>query len=173
MDSAVINDNISICGFPGTENTEELTAVTNELFYEQKLKYRIDHVSGKVSKFEARLSSQISNEEDVLDFIKTYMKQDNETLRIHTKKKLTERSSYLSVSYFRCHHNTRNFKTRDVEAVLKSAPHKRLKNTNCTFSLCLKVRRVPPADGYSCTINLQWSHNHPTAALQVLTFKDM
>ena len=47
------------------------------------------------------ISSQISSSEDVKDFIKTYNAHNNETLRIKSKKKLTEKSFYLLESYYR------------------------------------------------------------------------
>ena len=103
----------------------------------------------------------------------TYSKQNNETLRIYKKKTLTEKSSYSIVNYYRCHHNTRQLSTWDVESVLRNCPGKRFKNTNCTFSVSFKVKKVPPPDAYSCTIELQWCHNHPTSALQVLSFKKL
>ena len=63
-------------------------------------------------------------------------------LRIYKRKNLTVRSSYRLIYYYRCQHNTTKAKMRDIQAILQTAPHKRLKNTNCEFSLCAKIRRL-------------------------------
>ena len=53
-----------------------------------------------------------------------------------------------------------------------------MKNTDCPFSLCLKLRNSPSpesetVDPYPCVVSLQWNHNHPVKSLQALGFKDI
>ena len=85
--------------FLGLTNTEELISVANELLLEQMLEYKIDHVHGTISRFKAKVVSQISNGDQVQDFIRTYIRQNNETLRISKKRKLTERSSSVKTGF--------------------------------------------------------------------------
>ena len=57
------------------------------------------------------------------------------------------------------------------------------KNTNCPFSLTLKVnneqyRKKRPADSYfdlqfPCEIHIKYEHNHPTLALNTMSFQDI
>ena len=50
-------------------------------------------------------------------------------------------------------------------------PSKRVKNTNCPFSLVLKHRRIQ--EDYNTTLELEWTHNHPTMSLQSMSFNDI
>ena len=57
--------------------------------------------------------------------------------------------------------------------ILAEKTNKRFKNTNCPFSLVVKIgENAQSADFYS-TINVEWNHNHAVAALHSLSFKDI
>ena len=71
-----------------------------------------------------------------------------------------------------CHHSTRYEGTRNVQNVLKSNPTKRLKNTNCPFSLTIKIENNDE-NQRPCIIDIEWFHNHPINSLQVNSFKDI
>ena len=68
--------------FPGAENTEELLAIATEFLYQQKVDCKVLEVYGKPSRFKAIISSKICKLEEMDDFVSTYSKQNNETLRI-------------------------------------------------------------------------------------------
>lgn len=158
--------------FVGEQNTDELKCAANELLLGQKKKFEIVNVIGRPEKFKAAINSEISNLADIEQFIITYGSQTNETLRIYKEKTLSAKSSYLHEHYYRCQHNTRNMKTRDVELILIKDPSKTLKNSNCPMSVIVRVRKDQTSP-YPCTIDIKWNHNHSTSALQVLAFKDI
>ena len=70
-----------------------------------------------------------------------------------------------------CHHKTRYQPTMNPKQLLKGKPSKRLKNTDCPFSMVFKVKRE--IDDFPCVVELEWNHNHPVQALQALSFKDI
>ena len=43
---------------------------------------------------------------------------------------------------------------------------------SCRLNRLLCTLQVP-ADGFTCTMEIEWSHNHPTQSLQALSFKDI
>ena len=58
----------------------------------------------------------------------------------------------------------------DPVGLIRQKPSKRIKNTNCPFSLIVKLSRNL---GVPSLIEIEMNHNHPTQALQVLTFRDI
>ena len=59
----------------------------------------------------------------------------------------------------------------DPMGLKRQKPSKRIKNSNCPFSLIVKLSRnlgVIPS-----LIEIEMKHNHPTQALKVLTFRDI
>ena len=101
------NDNV----FAGPTNTQELHTYTNELLFNQSVDFTGLNVSGAVNKFKVNLESSIRNSFDLNTFIATFELTNNVTLR--TDKKLTGRSKYSDVKYYRCQHNTRCVSTTD------------------------------------------------------------
>ena len=58
--------------YPGTENTEELICIANELLYQQKCDNKIFNVKGKSTKFKATVLSKIASQEEAEEFIHLY-----------------------------------------------------------------------------------------------------
>ena len=58
-----------------------------------------------------------------------------------------------------------------LNTVLQEKPSKRIKNTNCSFSLAIKLLKA--AIQYNSEIEIEWNHNHPVQALHSLSFKDI
>ena len=112
------------------------------------------------------------NSEDVDKFIHSYSEETKETLRILRTKNVTSKSQYSLVKYYRCQHQTRNKKTREHLEILKQNPSKRLQNTDCAFSLNVKIIKKAN-ETHPCTITIKWTHNHPTEAAQALSYRDV
>ena len=85
----------------------------------------------------------ISSQEEIEEFLKFYMCETNETLKIKVKKADKERSIYKINSTYRCHFDTRHEKTRDAESILKKNPSKRFRNTVCPFQMTFKITKCP------------------------------
>ena len=145
--------------FRGSENTDELLRCVETIIPLQSDSYKILNVKGDETKFKAKIHAQIT---DTDDFISNYCIKNNETLRLYTKNNLSE--------YYRCKHNTRYEKTRDIEARLRTNPSARIQNTNCQFSMGIKNL---DADVFNKIIEIEWNHNHSTRSLHSLTFKDI
>ena len=70
--------------FAGTENTADLIQRVSDIMPIENESYKVMNVCGKLNRFKAKISANIVNEEN---FVKLYCEKNNETLRIHTKKK--------------------------------------------------------------------------------------
>ena len=127
--------------FKGTSNTDELKSYGEELLFNQPLAFKLLDVSGTINAFKVNFQSKISNSQELDEFIKCFESTNNVTLRIATNKtnQLTQRSKYCEVRYYRCQHNTRCVLTRDVKSIKMKNPSKRQKNTNCPFTLHIKI----------------------------------
>ena len=158
--------------FTGGENTEELFASARELLPLKDDQFKIVSVRGKTNSFKAEVLSSIKTVEEIHAFIENYKIQNDETLRSRTATKLGAKSDYVLSLYYRCHHRTTHVKSYNPVETLKRNPSKRMKNTDCPFSLSFKILKIP-ANGMSCNISLQWNHNHPVNSLQALSFKDI
>ena len=86
-------------------------------------------------------------------------------------RQLGARSPYVFLKRYRCHHNTRHDATKNVQALLKANPSRRIKNTNCPFAMTIEINNTE--DIYPCHISLEWNHNHALHSLQVNSFKDL
>lgn len=64
-----------------------------------------------MKKYQLMLISNLDSLDNVDNFVKEYCKKNNETLRILSKK---GSKYYKFVLYYRCHHNTRNNKTKTI-----------------------------------------------------------
>ena len=155
--------------FSGQENTCELLSRVKDVMAMDEVEYKIANVKGSTSKFKANIEVNFKDEEDINTFIKRYGIKNNETLRISKTKK----DGTAVVKYFRCHHNTRHKATRVPNEVLAKEPSKRFKNTNCPFSLIVRVGKNPEAVNFCSSIDIEWSHNHSVESLHSLSFKDM
>ena len=58
-----------------------------------------------------------------------------------------------------------------VKSLIKN-PSRRLKNTNCPFSLSIKFKRDRSSE-LGSIIEMVWTHNHPVKVLQSLSFSDI
>ena len=158
--------------FNGASNTEELFATVRELLPLNSECYKIVNVEGRVTKFLATMDCCFSDDAEVHLFVKNYMERTSETLRKMSTHKPSEKNKFEVVFPFRCHHRTYHQPTMNPAAVLKRKPSKKLKNTDCPFSLTFKKRRFA-TDEYNYALIISYNHNHPTQALQALTFRDI
>lgn len=157
--------------FPGLENTVELFSTVEELLIGQQFSFHIDSVKGTTERFTAVIQCNLTNEHDINSFLNNYLSRTNETMRIDKRKKFSTKSQYSSVLYYRCQHNTRTPKTRDVEGILQVNPGKKLKNCNCPMSMCFKLHK--DSSRYPCTLSIKYCHNHATNSLQAWGYKDI
>ena len=106
------------------------------------------------------------NEEELDLFVRNYCYKNNETLRIlKTRKSENKTAKTVLTKYFRCHHNTRYEATKLPDQVLASKPTKRFMNTNCPFSLIVRIgQNIEDAD-FSSSIDIERSHNHSVDSL--------
>ncbi len=158
--------------FQENENSGALTSCVGKIIPLEEENYKIISAKGTTNKFKAVLKCSLNNVHDLEKFITNYNNRNNETLRVSKTKVITdENSTYQMYKYFRCHHNTRHEPTMNPNEVLIAKPHKRFKNTNCQFSL---VVRLPRKEGeYGAELDIEWNHNHPTNSLQALSFKEI
>ena len=161
--------------FVGQENTKELISRIEEIMPIESQKYEVVNVTGNDVRFKATIKTKsLKDEGDIENFVKNYGIKNGETLRISKTKKLPNtRGEYYLIKYFRCQHYTRYESTKCPGDILATKPNKRFKNTNCPFSLVVRIgKNAQSADFYS-TINIEWNHNHAVEALHSLTFKDI
>ena len=129
--------------------------------------------------FRSEINCNLSTPEEIDEFVRNYSLQNDETLRKRTPKINKSSNKFRYVIYYRCQHRTTHAPSfNPVENVLSQKPSKRVKNTDCPFPLCLKLRNSPSpesetVDPYPCVVSLQWNHNHPVKSLQALGFKDI
>ena len=73
--------------FTGFENTEELILSVLELFTGTKNKLSIRHVSGTTEEFQTDIiDADVTNENEVVELIKLYMRNTDETLKLSYKR---------------------------------------------------------------------------------------
>ena len=157
--------------FPGLQNTSELEQRVQDIVPWVKGDYKLQNVIGNITKFKASIACNLSNAADIEKFVDNYNSKNGETLRISSSR-AGKKSPYTLIKYYRCHHNTRYQKTMDAADVLSRNPSKRIKNTNCRFSLVIKLLKVPTTT-YNALVYIEWNHNHSVTALQTLSFKDI
>ena len=145
--------------FSGEENTSELFTSVQEIMPLKPVDYKIQHVSGTVKKFKASINCTISSEEEMRIFIRNYTATSKETLRQLTPRILGDRNTYVKSFQFRCHHRSNYQPTMDPVGLIRQKPSKRIKNTNCPFSLIVKLSRNL---GVPSLIEIEMNHNHPT-----------
>ena len=129
--------------FEGSKNTRELLSCVHELITNQPFDSVINDVHGQTDKFQASIDINVRNKDDVNEFISNYVKNNGETIRISKAKQLTNKSKYSVENYYRCQHNTRVSSTQNIGEIFKKNPSKRLKNTNCPFTMAIKVLKDP------------------------------
>ena len=157
---------------PENDNTEELLARVKSIIPLEENKYKPIAVQGDSGKFKATIRTTFRNEEDIAMFIQNYGLKNNETLRITKRREASEKGEYILTKYYRCHHNTRYEPTMCPAEILASKPAKRFKNTNCPFSLVVRLRKDVDAE-YNSIIEIEWNHNHSVDSLHSLSFKDI
>ena len=133
--------------------------------------YEVLSIEGDTNKFKARIDCNILDVEGVANFVESYTKRTNETLRKLSPTYPSEKNEYSVCLYYRCEHKTGHQPSMNPKEVLRKKPSKRLKNTNCPFSMVFKLKRIQ--SNFPCLIDLEWNHNHPVQALQALSFKDI
>ena len=104
--------------YPGLSDTEELKACVFDLLPLQQQDIESLTVQGTLSKFKAIFCCALS-EDNLDDFITSYNKQTNETLKLAISKSLTATSGYEVNNTFHCHHHTRYDETKNSVRVLK------------------------------------------------------
>jgi hypothetical protein len=131
-------------------------------------------VQGNTGKFKATIKTNFHIEEDIamLTFIQNYGIKNNETLRVTKARKGSRNGEYTLMKCFRCHNHTRYEATMFPAQILASQPRKRFKNTNCPFSLVVRLGKRVDED-YNASIDLDWNHNHSVDSLHSLSFKDI
>ena len=157
--------------FKGSKDTEELFACIRELLPIRGDLYEVLLIEGDANKFKARIDCNIPDVEGVANFVESYTKRTNETLRKLSPTYPSEKNEYSVCLYYRCQHKTGHQPSMNPKEVLRKKPSKRLKNTNCLFSMVFKLKRIP--SDFPCLIDLEWNHNHSVQALQSLSFKDI
>ena len=157
--------------FVGSSNTTELISCVKQMIPINEDNVKVIQINGSCKKFYAKLSCKLLTLNHVQTFINEYNIRNSETLRPSSTQKLSEKSPYTYIRYFRCQHNTRYQNTMSPAEVLTQKPSKRMKNTNCPFSMSVKLSKdLAIADSL---ITLEWNHNHPVKSLQSLSFKDV
>ena len=159
--------------FIGPKDTEELMAYVTDIFPLNENAYKILHVQGNKHKYKATIDCEIKSFQQVEKFIEGYQARTNETLRKVSPRVLSEKNIYDVCYYYRCHHKTQYQPTMSTGRIRCEKPSKRVKNTNCPFSLSIKFRNEIIGDQPPGRIELEWNHNHTVASAQALTFKDI
>ena len=133
--------------------------------------YKDISITGTDKQCKATLKCKLRDVQAVEFFVRLYMERTNETLRKLSPIHPSQKNVFASILYNRCHHKTKYQPTMNPKQLLKGKPSKRLKNTDCPFSMVFKVKRE--IDDFPCVGELAWNHNHPVQALQALSFKDI
>ena len=145
-----------------------------DVFDETGFSYKIESIKNDNNRVDMDISCDIVTLDDIEKFISCYMNLSNETLKIKTKRKCSEKSSYSQWISYRCHHDTRYEKTRNSKEILTKKPMKRFRNTYCPFQMTVKVLKITSdKDLLKCKINLEYIHNHPIESLHALSFKSI
>ena len=161
-------------GFPFEANTGELLGCVQEILPMKDTEYEVVDVKGTSKNFKANIKVDFKNEEDVDSFVRIRGYKNNETLRIlKTRKSGNKKAKTVLAKYFRCHHNTKYETTKLPDQVLASKPTKRFKNTNCPFSLIVRIGRNTEHEDFSSSIDIEWRRNHSVDSLHSLSFKDI
>ena len=163
--------NLQSC-FSGPENTQELLSRVKTIIPIEENQYKITSVQGNTGRFKATIKTNFHNEEDIAMFIQNYGIKNNETLRVTKARKASGNGEYTLIKYFRCHHHTRYEATMCPAQILASQPSKRFKNTNCPFSLVVRLGKRVDED-YNSSIDVEWNHIHSVDSLHSLSFKDI
>ena len=153
----------------------KLAKCVQEIIPLDKEQYKITEVTGTDEKFKCSIKASVENIET---FVSNYMSQNGETLRLDKVKNKenmrASRGDYSTIKYYRCKHNTRNEKTREVANILQCKPNRRFSNTNCEFRMITKkIKDNLATEEASHIVVIEWNHNHPTTALQSKTYKDI
>ena len=150
----------------------DLVDIVKEFIPLKSEEYHIESVSGTTKKWTCELKCKIKTSEEVAGFIEKYLNITDETLKPCNIKKCGPKSPYIINNYYRCHHDTRYQKTREV-LTSSSNPDRRVKNTYCPFHLTIKVLKETGLYDYPCLILIEHEHNHPIKALQSFSFKSI
>ena len=69
----------------------------------------------------------------------------------------------------RCIHNTRDWSpSKETRRKLKLNPSARVKNTNCSFQMRVKIKQES-----CCTVDIEWEHNQSAQSLEASHFRDV
>jgi hypothetical protein len=169
----VIHDTTNI--FSGEDNTDTLYECVRNVLPIEEENYEIIRVQGTARTFKAKIKANLQSEGDITKFIQNYGLKNNETLRIAKTRNGCSKSNGESIltQYYRCHHNTRYEGTQYPSEILSSRPSKRFKNTNCPFSLVVRLSKKRDVHEVGSTIDIEWNHNHSVQSLHSLSFKDV
>ena len=106
-----------------------------------EMEYVFEMLDGTIKDWRCKFSCKLSSVGEVNQFIEDYCQSNRETLRVLNLKKCGNRSKYLHNGYYRCHHSTRYEGTRENIVVQSQNPTKRFKNTNCPYTMSIKVKK--------------------------------
>ena len=160
--------------FAGPADTEELIGYVRDIVPLKEIEYNVTHVQGSKNRYKALIDCCLSSYQDVETFIEAYQNRSNETLRKVSPKRLSDKNIYKVCYYYRCQHKTQYQPTMNPEHIRSLKPSKRMKNTNCPFSLSIRIRHDHDnIETFKGRIDLEWNHNHTVEAAQALSFKDI
>ena len=91
--------------------------------------FEIQAIEGTRENWKAEFLCHISSQEEIETFLLNYNERTGETLKLKVKKPSTPKSIYEINSTYRCHHDTRYEKIRDVKGILSKNPSNRFQNT--------------------------------------------
>ena len=77
------------------------------IFYDAGFQSKINLSSYNDNRVDMDITCSINTDDDIKRFICFYEKHTNETIKVKTKKKYSDKSIYRHWISYRCHHNTR------------------------------------------------------------------
>ena len=134
--------------------------------------YMLEFIRGARRSWICQFKCKFNCSEEICQFIDRYLSINDETLKINNDKKCGEKSPYSLNRFYRCYHDTRYEKTR-VSSLNLQKPNKHYKSTHWPFNLSVKIVKEIPTDEFPCISYIEHAHNHPTKALQSLSFKSI
>ena len=89
--------------------------------------YHLLFVQGTSMRWVAEMLCNLKSEEDVNEFVANYLRENNETIMILTRKPCGDKSPYVLNDFYRCQHHTRYKVTRDSATLKANNLMKRIK----------------------------------------------
>ena len=128
--------------FSGSTDTDELFTYVKEILPIPNENYKVVSVKGTSERFKAEVQCKLESVAAAEIFVNKYVSSNKETLRKLTPKIPSVKSPYSIILYYRCQHKTYHQPSMNPTNVLQQRPSKRLKNTDCPFSMVLPRRQM-------------------------------